>query len=97
ITLIDSPGTVFEDVTIDTNGIPLRIERPSVPLDDYAIEFRGTNEFSTGGNFGLDGTLELPIGEDRTVFPFRDVGEDVSALLVTGADEDRLNFRQVYE
>lgn len=97
ITLIDSPGTVFEDVTIDTNGIPLRIERPSVPLDDYAIEFRGTNEFSTGGNFGLDGTLDLPIGEDGTVFPFRDVGEDVSALLVTGADEDRLNFRQVYE
>ncbi|MGM0718469.1 MAG: hypothetical protein ACQET5_15150 [Halobacteriota archaeon] len=97
ITLVDSPGTVFEDVTIDTNGIPLRIERPSIPLDDYAIEFRGTNEFRIGGNFGLEGSLEVPIGDDRTVFPFRDVGEDVSALLVTGAEEDRLNFRQMYE
>ena len=95
ITIVDSEETVFEDVTIDTNGVPLRIERPSMPIDDYSIEFRGSNEFNTRGNFGLDGSFDLPIGEDRTVFPFRDVGEDVSALLVTGVEDDRLNFRQV--
>ncbi|OYR38156.1 hypothetical protein DJ82_12855 [Halorubrum sp. Ib24] len=97
ITIVDSEGTVFEDVTIDTTGIPLRIERPSVPLTDYSLEFRGTNEFSTRGNFGLDASLELPIGEDRTVFPFRDVDEDVSALLVTGVENERLSFRRARE
>jgi hypothetical protein len=97
ITIVDSQGTVFEDVTINTTGIPLRIERPSVPIDDYFLEFRGTNEFRTHGNFGLDASLNLPIREDRTVFPFRDVGENVSALLVTGVEDDRLNFRQVFE
>lgn len=95
ITIADSEGTVFEDVTIDTSGIPLRIERPSTPPEDYAIEFRGTNEFSTRGNFGLAASRDLRINDDRTVFPFRDVGEDVSALLVTGIEDDRLNFRQV--
>jgi|GEM_PF-6267946 hypothetical protein len=98
VTVVDSRGTVFEDVTIETNGIPLRIERPSVPIDDYALEFRGTNEFSTRGNFGLGtSSVELPIGDDRTVFPFRDVGEEVSALLVTGVEDGRLTFRHVYE
>ncbi|WP_144797951.1 hypothetical protein [Halorubrum depositum] len=97
ITVVDSEGTVFEDVTIDTNGIPLRIERPSIPVDDYSVEFRGTNEFNMRRNFGLDGSLDLPIGGDRTVFPFRDAGEDVSALLVTGVEDDRLSFRQVRE
>jgi len=97
ITVADSAGTVFEDVTVETNGFPLRIQRPSIPPDDYSLEFKGTNEFSARGNFDLDGSLKLPIGEDRTVFPFRDVGEDVSALLVTGIEEDRLSFRQTYE
>ena len=95
ITIVDSPGTVFEDVTIETSGIPLRIERPSTSPGEYAVEFRGTNEFSTRGNFGLDASRELPIGDDGTAFPFREVGEDVSALLVTGAEEDRLRFRRV--
>lgn len=98
VTVVDSHGTVFEDVTVETTGVPLRIERPSGPLDDYALEFRGTNEFSTRGNFGLgSSSVELPIGDDRTVFPFRDASEDVSVLLVTGVEEDRLKFRQVYE
>ena len=95
ITVADSPGTVFEDVTIETSGIPLRIERPSTSPEEYAVEFRGANEFSTRGNFGLDASRELPIGNDGTAFPFREVGEDVSALLVTGAEEDRLRFRRV--
>lgn len=95
ITIADSPGTVFEDVAIETSGIPLRIERPSTSPEEYAIEFRGTNEFSTRGEFGLAASRELPISDDRTVFPFRGVGEDVSALLVTGMESDRLRFRRV--
>jgi len=81
-------------VTVETNGIPLRIERPPQAFN-YSIKFKGTNRLRTRGNFGLDAASELPIADDGSVFPFRGVSENVSALLVTGADNDRLRFRPV--
>lgn len=96
VTIADSDGTVFEDVKIATNGIPLRIERPSTSLDDYSIEFRGDNEFSMGDNFSIDPSFDLAVGEDRTVFPFQDADKEVTALIVTGLENDRLGLTQVY-
>jgi hypothetical protein len=96
IVVTDSPETVFEDVSVETTGVPLRIERGSTSPEDYTIRFRGTNEFSTSGNFGIEASsIDLPIENDGTVYPFRDVSDDVRALLVTGIEDDRLSFRQV--
>ena len=97
ITLADSDGTVFENVAVNTNGIPLRFERPSIPVEDYSIEFRGDNEFSMGDNFSIDSSFDLSISEDRTVFPFRDASEEANALIVTGLENDHLGLTQVYE
>jgi hypothetical protein len=96
IVLTDSPGTVFEDVSVETTGVPLRIERASTSPEDYSVKFRGANEFSTRGSFGLkSSSVELPIDNDGTVYPFQEVGEEVSALLVTGVENDQLSYRQV--
>ncbi|MFC5279384.1 hypothetical protein ACFPM1_11550 [Halorubrum rubrum] len=95
-------GTVFEDVTVRTNGVPLRIERPSGSLEDYSIEFRGDNEFSMNGEADVNGgsldageTTTLDVTEGRTVFPFRDVDDDVTAVLVSGGDDDSLRFEKL--
>ncbi|MFC5135101.1 MULTISPECIES: hypothetical protein [Haloferacaceae] len=98
--VVDCGGTVFEDVTVRTNGVPLRIERPSVSLEDYSIEFRGGNEFSMNNELAVEETSRFDIGEmtsldltdDRTVFPFRDVDDDVAAVLVTSVDDDTVRF-----
>lgn len=93
-------GTVFEDVTVRTNEVPLRIERPSGSPEDYSIEFRGSNEFSMSREPNVDDASRFAIGEltsldlteDRTVFPFRDVDDDVAAVVVTSVDDDTVRF-----
>ncbi|RAW45617.1 hypothetical protein DQW50_07630 [Halorubrum sp. 48-1-W] len=100
IDLVGCGGTAFEDVTVRTNGIPLRIERPSGSLEDYAIEFGEGNEFSMNGGLGPEVTSRFGVSEmtgfdlteDRTVFPFRDVDDDVAAAVVTSVDDDSVRF-----
>lgn len=107
IILADSEGTVFENVKIATNGIPLEIERPSNPLKHHPITFRGDNEFSmrhtqfvnspvdTSNNRSIDLSDDRAVDNDRTVFPFSDAPADVDSILVTRVDDNSMEFQYV--
>jgi hypothetical protein len=95
IVVTNSKGTTFRDVSVRTNGIPLWIRRPSTRLDQYSLAFEGDNEFTIENNLFVDSQIDLPLGDDGVVYPFREAGDDVDALLVTGLDDQRMQYEYV--
>lgn len=95
IVIAESNGTVFEDVDVRTNGIPLWIKRPSTAVDDYHLRFEGENAFRLENNLFGGAPATFTIGRGRTFYPFRDVGDDVDAVFVTGANDESIQFESI--